>query len=237
LQANLPGLEDRGDIIRWLALQLNKLKVDIRLHTEATPDLIRELGADAVLVATGARYSKTGVSKNQLTAIPGADYEHVFTPEEVMLEHARVGQKVVIYDNTSYEVGPGIAEFLADQGKDVTFVTIDSGLAMSVTELGLNKVISKRLLPKVKFFPQTELSEIEPANVRITHCFTGVVTVLEDVDNIVLVTSKPPEEALYHALLDTGLEVHIIGDAREARWSTFATDEAIKDGRRAGLAL
>jgi 2,4-dienoyl-CoA reductase-like NADH-dependent reductase (Old Yellow Enzyme family)/thioredoxin reductase len=237
LQAKLPGLEDRGDIIRWLELQLNKLKVDIRLNTLATPDLIRELGANAVVVSTGARYSKSGVSKNQLTAIPGADYAHVFTPEELMLEHARVGKKIVVYDNTSYEVGPGIAEFLADQGKDVTFVTIDSGLAMSVTELGLNKVISKRLLPRVKFFAQTLLSQIDPAKVTLTHNFTAEVTVLDDVDNIILVTSKPPEEALYHALVDTGLEVHIIGDAREARWSTFATDEAIKDGRRVGLML
>jgi hypothetical protein len=190
-----------------------------------------------VIVSTGARYAKTGVSKNQLTAIPGADLAHVLTPEELMLEDSRVGQKIVVYDNTSYEVGPGIAEYLADQGKDVTFVTIDSGLAMSVTELGLNKVISERLLPKVKFFPQTVLSEIDPANVTLTNYFTGEVTVLEDVENIILVTSKPPQEALYHVLLEAGLEVHIIGDAREARWSTFATDEAIKDGRRAGLAI
>lgn len=237
LQAKLPGLEDRGDIIRWLELQLTKLKVEIRLHTEATPDLIRDLGADAVIVSTGARYAKNGVSKNQLTAIPGADYPHVLTPEELMLEHARVGQRIVVYDNTSYEVGPGIAEYLADQGKDVTFLTIDSGLAMSVTELGLNKVISKRLLPKVSFLPQTQINAIDPANVTLTHYFTGEQTVLEDVDNIILITSKPPEEALYHALLSAVPELHIIGDAREARWSVFATDEAIKDGRRAGLAV
>lgn len=237
LQARLPGLEDRGDIIRWLELQLTKLKVDIRLNTEATPELIRDLAADAVIVATGARYAKNGVSKNQLAGIPGADLDHVFTPEALMLEHARIGRKIVVYDNTSYEVGPGIAEFLADQGKDVTFVTIDSGIAMSVTELGLNKVISKRLLPKVKFIPQTVLSEIDPANVTLTHYFTGEVTVLDNVDNTILVTSKPPEEMLFHVLQHTGLELHIIGDAREARWSTFATDEAIKDGRRAGLAL
>jgi thioredoxin reductase len=237
LQAKLPGLEDRGDIIRWLELQLAKLKVDIRLHTEATPELIRDLGADSVIVSTGARYAKNGVSKNQLVAIPGAELAHVFTPEELLLEHARVGKKIVVYDNTSYEVGPGIAEYLADQSKDVTFVTIDSGLAMSVTELGLNKVISKRLLPKVKFFPQTVLSEIVPGSVMLTHCFTGEVTKLDRIDNIILVTSKPPQEALYHALLNSGIEIQIIGDAREARWSTFATDEAIKDGRRAGLAV
>ncbi len=237
LQAKLPGLEDRSDIIRWLELQLARHDVDIRLDTEATPALIAELGADSVVVATGARYSRTGVSKNQLAPVPGAHYAHVLTPEDLLFDHARTGKRVVVYDNTSYEVGPGIAEMLADQGKEVIFVTADSGLAMSVAELGINKVISKRLLPKVTFIPQTIVSTIDPANVTLIHCHTGETRVLEDIDNTILVTSKPPEDGLFHALSESGLEVQIIGDAREARWSVFATDEAIKDGRRAGLQL
>jgi 2,4-dienoyl-CoA reductase-like NADH-dependent reductase (Old Yellow Enzyme family)/thioredoxin reductase len=237
LQAMLPGLEDRSEIIRWLTLQLGKLGVDIRLNTEATPALLTELGAEAVVIATGARYTKTGVSKNQLAPIPGCYFDHVLTPEDIMLEGARVGKKIVVCDNTSYEVGPGIAEYLADQGKEVIFVTMDSGFAMSVTEIGINKVISKRLLPKVRFVPSTLIKEIDPANVILANIYTGESTVIEDVDNIVLVTSKPPEEALFHALQGSGLELHLIGDAREARWSVFATDEAIKDGRRAGLRL
>ena len=69
--------------------------------------------------------------------------------------------------------------------------------------------------------------------------YTGAVTVLEAIDNTILVTSKPPEERLYHALAGlsdgSGLELHPAGDAKVSRWSTFATDEAIKDGRRVGL--
>lgn len=237
LQAKLPGLEDRSDIIRWLALQLGKHAVDIRLDTEATPELIAELGAEAIVVATGARYARSGVSKNQLVPVPGADLAHVLTPEDLLLDHARTGRRVVVYDNTSYEVGPGIAELLADQGKDVIFVTADSGLAMSVTEIGINKVIAKRLLPKVTFMPQSIITGIDPANVTVTHLYTDEVTVLEDVDNTILLTSKPPEEALYHELARSGVELHLIGDAREARWNVFATDEAIKDGRRVGLLL
>jgi len=237
LQAKLPGLEDRSDIVRWLQLQLGKLAVDIRLDTEATPDLIAELGAEAVVIATGARYARNGVSKNQLTPVPGTDLAHVLTPEDVLLEHARTGRRIVVYDNTSYEVGPGIAELLADQGKEVIFVTADSGLAMSVTEIGINKVISQRLLPKVTFLPQTVITGIDPANVILAHLYTGEVTKLENVDNIIVVTSKPPEESLFHALHDSSVELHLIGDAKESRWSVFATDEAIKDGRRVGLIL
>ncbi|MEZ5749363.1 MAG: FAD-dependent oxidoreductase [Caenibius sp.] len=44
MQAMLPGLEDRSDVIRWMELQLNKLNVDIRLHCEATPELDQGTG-------------------------------------------------------------------------------------------------------------------------------------------------------------------------------------------------
>ena len=117
------------------------------------------------------------------------------------------------------------------------FVTIDSGMAMSVAELGVNKVISKRLMPKVTFIPDTQISEIDPENVTLTNYYTGETTVLKDVHNTILVTSKPPQDGLFHALQDSGLEVYVAGDAREAYWSVFGTDEAIKDGRRAAMML
>ncbi len=237
MQAMLPGLEDRAELIRWLKLQLDKAGVTIQTGTEATAEAVKALLPDAVIIATGARYSTTGASKAQLTGVPGAHLPHVLTPEDLLLDHARVGKRIVVYDNTSYEVGPGIAEHLANQGKDVFLVTIDSAMAMSVTELGLNKVIARRLLPKVTFMPSTEITRIDEADIHVRGSLSGETGILSGIDNTILVTSKPPQEDLYHALIADLSAVHIIGDAREARWSVFATDEAIKDGRRVGLAV
>jgi len=237
MQAMLPGLEDRSELIRWLKLQLDKAGVAIRTGTQASADMVKALAPDAVIIATGARYSKTGASKAQLTGVQGAHLQHVFTPEEILLEHERIGKRIVVYDNTSYEVGPGVAEYLANQGKEVFLVTIDSAMAMAVTELGLNKVIARRLSPKVTFLPSTEITSIDESDVHLRHVYSGDKQVLEDIHNTILVTSKPPQEDLYHALIADMPNIRIIGDAREARWSVFATDEAIKDGRRAGLAV
>ncbi|MAT51600.1 MAG: hypothetical protein CMK32_10505 [Porticoccaceae bacterium] len=237
LQAKLPGLEDRGELVRWLTLQLSKLDIDIRTNVDVTPQEVAALSPDAVVVATGANYSRTGASKNQLAPIAGHELAHVLTPEDVLLDFARLGQRIVIYDNTAYEVGPGIAELLADQGKDVFFITMDSAFGMSVTELGIDKVISKRLLPKVSFKPCMKVTHISPADVSLEHIHTGETEVLKDIDNTILVTSRPPEEGLYQTLVGQVSELHVIGDARESRWSVFATDEAIKDGRRVGLLL
>jgi 2,4-dienoyl-CoA reductase-like NADH-dependent reductase (Old Yellow Enzyme family)/thioredoxin reductase len=239
MQAKLPGLEERSELVRWLELQLKKYEVDIQLHTIATAQSIKAMGADAVVIAAGSTYSRVGISKNQLTEIPGHDlgHGHVLTPEDLLLDHARVGDKVVIYDNTSYEVGPGIAEMLADQGKEVIFVTIDSGFAMSVDELGINKVITSRLLPKVQFISHTLLQEIDPEKVVLRNYYTKEITEISDIHNVILLTSKPPHEGLYHELIDEVPELHIIGDAREAKWSVFATDEAVKDGNMIGKML
>jgi hypothetical protein len=201
--------------------------------------MIKAANPDAIIISTGSTYSRSGISKNQLTEIPGHDigYGHVITPEDLLLDHARVGEKIVVYDNTSYEIGPGIAELLADQGREVFIVTIDSGLALSVAELGIDKVISARLMPKVTVIASTRLNEITAENVVLENIYTGEKSTIEGIHNVVLVTSKPPLEALYHALYDQVKELHIIGDSREAKWNVFSMDEAIKDGNRIGLLL
>src|SRR3546814_20395204 len=61
LQAMLPGLEDRADLIRWLKLQLDKAGVEIPTGSEATPEAIQSLSPDAVIIDKGERLSKTGV--------------------------------------------------------------------------------------------------------------------------------------------------------------------------------
>lgn len=239
LHAKLPGLEDRSDLSRWLSEQINKLDITVHLNTEATPETIKASKPDAVIISTGSCYSRLGISKNQLTKIPGHDLDHghVVTPEDVLLDQVRLGAKIVVYDNTSYEIGPGIAELLADQGKEVFLVTIDSALAMSVTELGIDKIITKRLMPKVTVVTNTRLNEITPEKAILENLYTGEMTEIEDIHNVVLVTSKPPVESLYHALYDQVKELHIIGDAREAKWNVFSMDEAIKDGNRIAMML
>ncbi|MBN1317393.1 MAG: FAD-dependent oxidoreductase, partial [Anaerolineales bacterium] len=238
LQAQLPGLGDRSDFIRWTLLQLNKQQnVDIRLNTKATVESVTALEPDAVLVATGANYSRLGITQRHLYPIPGHDSDYVLTPEDVIFDKKPVGQRVVIYDGTAYVEGPGIAEMLADQGKDVTLVNIDSKMGRSVSELGIDIVMGMRVLPKAKFIPDTSITSIEDHTVYLKHELTFEPGTIEDVDTIILVTSRPPEESLYHELLGKVPELHIIGDARESRHNIFGMDDAIKDGKRVALKI
>lgn len=72
--AALPYPEN-GKLLENLVHQVRQLPIDIRLNTEASPELLRELGADHVLVASGASRIPPH--------IPGADGEHVWSGDEL----------------------------------------------------------------------------------------------------------------------------------------------------------
>jgi 2,4-dienoyl-CoA reductase (NADPH2) len=62
---------DNGRFLDFLRGQMSRLKIEIRLGVTATPELIRRLEPDEVIVATGARL--------ELPVIPGSDLPHVLT--------------------------------------------------------------------------------------------------------------------------------------------------------------
>lgn len=66
---------ENGVLLDHLVRQVKKLPIQVMLGTAATPALIRELKADAVIVATGAERSAP--------AIPGAEQDHVWSGDEL----------------------------------------------------------------------------------------------------------------------------------------------------------
>ncbi|CAB4579101.1 unannotated protein [freshwater metagenome] len=64
-----------AELVRYLSTEISLLDVDIRTSTPATADLLRELQADVVVVATGARRERPDIS--------GADLPHVFSGDDL----------------------------------------------------------------------------------------------------------------------------------------------------------
>lgn len=62
-------------LLDWLCLQLESRDIDVRLNTKATAELLISLGAEEVVVATGALRT--------LPPIPGADMPHVFSGDDM----------------------------------------------------------------------------------------------------------------------------------------------------------
>jgi len=67
--------EPNEHLLHWLERQIKGSNVDVRLNTEATPDLLRTLDPDVVFVATGA--------VRGMPPIPGADASYVFSGDDL----------------------------------------------------------------------------------------------------------------------------------------------------------
>lgn len=67
--------EPNERLLNWLRSEVAEAGVDVRLNTSATPDLLRELGVDEVIVATGA--------VRGMPDIPGNDLDHVFSGDDM----------------------------------------------------------------------------------------------------------------------------------------------------------
>jgi NADPH-dependent 2,4-dienoyl-CoA reductase/sulfur reductase-like enzyme len=63
--------EPNGELASWLAAELLRLGVEVRLGVLATPELVRASGADALVIAVGAR--------REASALPGGDLPHVLS--------------------------------------------------------------------------------------------------------------------------------------------------------------
>ncbi|WP_374482470.1 FAD-dependent oxidoreductase [Zoogloea sp.] len=66
---------ENGVLLDYLVEQVRRLPIEVRLNTAATPDLLRSLRADAVIVAAGA--------ERNAPDIPGAEQDHVWSGDEL----------------------------------------------------------------------------------------------------------------------------------------------------------
>src|SRR5262249_17494322 len=79
-------------ILNWLKRQVTSSGIEIRLNTEATPELLRELAPDEVVVATGAIRA--------MPPIPGADRPNVLSGDD--MRHRVLGDELdSLKDKTS----------------------------------------------------------------------------------------------------------------------------------------
>jgi dimethylamine/trimethylamine dehydrogenase len=120
----LPTLGDWGRVVDWRQVQLDRLdNVEVITGRRLTAADVLAYGADVVVVATGSRWRADGVQPDHRDPIAGAGLPGVLTPEQVAAGERPPGGPVVVYDCEGYLVGSGVAELLADEGREVHLVT------------------------------------------------------------------------------------------------------------------
>ncbi|HEY7692601.1 MAG TPA: FAD-dependent oxidoreductase [Gaiellaceae bacterium] len=231
-----PGREEFLWLVADLERQLDRLGVDVRLATEATPALVGELAPDGVVVATGAVPSRTGFSSvNPLVeTLPGVDQDNVLTGWDVLLGAQPIGRRVVVLDDDGTRAVAGVCEVLIDRGSEVELVSRWNALfPTTLTTLDMAHLYSRLLGKGLAYRLNTWASAIEGARVSLFNLYTGAAETIDGVDTVVLSAGAKANDDLYFALEGRVANLHRIGDCVAPR----KLDHAVYEGYLAGREL
>ena len=202
-EASLPGMSEyiRVRDYREQALK-NMLNVDIFRDSKMTAQDVFDTEVDHVCIATGSTWRRECFDDETFYSIAEGDARaRVFTPDDIMNGKLPDGP-TLIFDQDNYYMAGVIAERVRQDGHEGIYATE----ADSVSSWAGNT--SERWRVRTHM---TKLGiKIETAQ-SLTH-FDGQTATLEcaygggekqvQVTNIVLVTSRAPNDALYHEILD-----------------------------------
>jgi 2,4-dienoyl-CoA reductase-like NADH-dependent reductase (Old Yellow Enzyme family) len=230
IAARAPHRTDIGAITEWLASELNRLGVTVRLNALADPDLIVGLGPDEVVVATGSTPRGDGFQTNEpRQPVRGVERRHVYTSWQVFGAGGRatIGRAALVHDDTGGYEAISVAEALVAAGAEVTFVHRHETVGAMVDYAPATVYPARERLEAagVTFIPFGSIAEVTDEDVEIV-LSRGPRRLRIPADTVVLVGHNIPNTELADALQDAPFRVHVIGDAAGTR----TLDDAIAAG-------
>lgn len=221
IPAAVPPHKDRiAPLYQYLERQLQKLGVRIQVGKEATAAAVAEYNPDVAVVATGVRPF--------VPDIPGLDKIKFVQAGDVLEGKVKVGQKVAIIGGEL--VGCETAEFLADQGKQVTVMRRGAEMATSVGPSNRAFFLSRLLDKGVTLLREVRYDGINPKGVIITTRDGEERTIAAD--TVILAAGSVPDTKLYEAIKDKVAEVYCVGDCVEPRTIRDAISEGFHTGQK-----
>jgi NADPH-dependent 2,4-dienoyl-CoA reductase/sulfur reductase-like enzyme len=217
-----PFKQEFATAIKWLSRQINKLGVHVELNKEVTPELVDQIGPDAVILATGA--------VTRMPSVPGIDREKVVLGEDILAGRVTLGNRVLIVGGGG--IGTEVADFIAQRGKDVTIIEMLPEIGAAT---GIPVLVAQILIPRlkgygVKMMTNASVNEITDEDVIVKT--KGGDEILKGIDQVIVATGARSVNELAAGLEGRVPEIYIIGDAKEPRTVFEATQEGVEAARK-----
>lgn len=232
----LAGLQPRRgqilELIDWYERQLSQLQVKVELNRLVEPEEIANMGADQVILATGAETDGAVFQKAYAgrDAMPGAELASVQTVEAVMAGEARPGKRVLLLDTDGDWRGAGTAWHLAEKGHEVTIVTPKATIgAMLARANGDGKLRAKLRSLGVRFMVESAVEDWDGRAATVVDLLDRTRSRVE-ADTLVTATINAPRRDLADAL---GTKAISIGDGLATR----DAQAAFYEGRKVALEI
>ena len=166
--------------------------------------------------------------QNISTPEKGIENENVALAEEILTRKRQVKARAAVIGGEL--VACEVAEFLADQGKEVTILRRGPEIAMTILPYLREALIERLACKGVKMLTGVKYEEITPDGIIITDRHGKRLLIKADV--IILAAGAHPNQNLFNKLIGKINELYLIGDAVEPRRIREAIHDAAKVARQ-----
>ncbi|HXM58771.1 MAG TPA: mycofactocin system FadH/OYE family oxidoreductase 2 [Candidatus Dormibacteraeota bacterium] len=211
LAVHVPNRAELGDLVRNLAGELRRRRVEVRLGTRVTAEEVVAGRWDAVVCCTGS--------------LPQPPAAGVLSVWDVM-RGVPVGERVAVVDLVGFHQATATAEWLAQRGHlvEVLTPTLVAGQDLGLT-LDLENWHRRALALGVRIFTSVAPLGYERSCIQAVEAYSGRMVEFGPFDTVVVANHGRPDDELYHALKGR-VEVHRAGDCVAPRRAGNAINEA-----------
>lgn len=199
------GKGQLSSAIRAMIVRCEKAGVDIRLNTEADADTLKELHADAIILATG--------STPLILPIPGLNESGYVTAQDMLLGKAEVGKKALVVGGGM--VGCEAAEYLAERGHEVAIIEMKDVIAADVVPENRRYMFENFARNHVQLQPDAKVGQFYTDGVDYTMA-DGTSGSFRGFDSVVLAMGTRKYDPLSEAAASAAKEVVVIGEALQS---------------------
>ena len=194
----LPGKWNLKAFKDYLIRELSLSGVEIRLGTEAVPELLEDY--DAVVAAPG--------SVGKRLDVPGGDQDFIWQPTDVFGNADKLGEHVIVCGGGS--IGMDVALYLASSGHRVTVLTRQKNVGFGADSHDKSDLVAERKLKNPAIIREAQITEIL-ADAVVYADRDGTAHSIP-FDSIVVSAGRMPllEECERFAV--SGLEFYVAGD-------------------------
>ncbi|MEM3564362.1 MAG: FAD-dependent oxidoreductase [Candidatus Jordarchaeaceae archaeon] len=233
-----------GNLVEYLAYQMQLLNVNVVLGKEVTPEVVKQLNPDVLVVATGVNWI--------VPDIPGVDRPNVVMALDVLADRVPVGKKVVIIGGGGVGCETGL--YLAEKGSIdaetmlflVKWGAMDLESAYKLTKSN-REIVIVEMLDKmgqdiggstrwtilkslsqsgVKMLTNSKVKEITEKGVKLDN---GEVL---EADTVVIAVGSKPNNELFEKMKGKVPEIYAVGDCVTPRKAMDAMHEAAAIARK-----
>mgnify|MGYP001863544230 FL=1 len=213
-----PGKGEITAFLRWQVRELEKLHVPVFLNTTVTKELVLEKKPDVVVAATG-------VTPIVPKKIPGVQNPNVVLGQDVLKGAVNTGRRCVVVGGGL--VGVEVANHLASLLKEVTVVEMRDGIALDEGPAPRKDLLQDLANNGAKAYTSNTVDEITDHSVIVSGAHNEEIPA----DTVVLAIGRVSNTALAEELTAAGVDVRIIGDAKEPGLAGAAIREGYLLGR------